>query len=58
MLRSALEGEQPVLFSEADPLGKCVFCGRPRPEELTGTAMCQQCKSKPIHELMSQLKGW
>jgi hypothetical protein len=58
MLRSALEGEEPVLFSEVDPFSQCVFCGRPRPRELAGTAMCSQCKRKPLHELMSYLKGW
>jgi hypothetical protein len=31
MLRSALEGKEPVLFL---PPGYCVFCGRQRPMEL------------------------
>jgi hypothetical protein len=58
MLRSALEGEQPALFEDSDPRAGCVCCGRQRPLGVVGTWMCHGCKSKPIHELMSELKGW
>jgi hypothetical protein len=50
MLRSALEGQQPVLFL---PPAHCVFCGRPRPLELAVTWMCSQCKRKTLYELFS-----
>ena len=48
MLRSALEGQEPVLFS---PPGHCVFCGRPRPLDLVATRMCSRCKRKTLFEL-------
>lgn len=51
MLRTALEGRQPVLFSSFDPLAACVFCGRPRPLELVSTWMCSRCKAKTLYEL-------
>jgi hypothetical protein len=48
MLRSALEGKEPVLFLSP---GYCVFCGRQRPMELAVTWMCSRCKRKPLYEL-------
>ncbi|HEY2361228.1 MAG TPA: hypothetical protein VGK36_08940 [Candidatus Angelobacter sp.] len=58
MLRSALEGEQPALFSDRDPLAGCVACGRARPLDVIGTWLCQRCKAKPLVELVHKLKGW
>jgi len=52
MLRSALEGEQPVLFSDFEPPAFCVFCGQERPAELLATWMCSKCKSKPLYALI------
>ena len=52
MLRTALEGQQPVLFSELHAaLAGCEFCGRRRPLELADTWMCTGCKRKTLFEL-------
>jgi hypothetical protein len=48
MLRTALEGKEPVLFT---PPAHCVFCGRQRPMELADTWMCSRCKRKTLYEL-------
>jgi hypothetical protein len=50
LLRSALEGEQPVLFSDLAPPALCLFCGRPRPQEVAGTWMCHSCKAMPLYK--------
>jgi hypothetical protein len=52
MLRTALEGKQPVLFSELHAaLACCVFCGERRPLELADTWMCTKCKRKTLFDL-------
>jgi hypothetical protein len=50
MLRSAMEGQEPILISWP---GYCVFCGRSRPLDLLATWMCSQCKRKTLFELFS-----
>jgi hypothetical protein len=55
MLNSALEGETPRLFADADPLARCIYCGRPRPLELMVTWMCSRCKKNPILELLQMI---
>jgi hypothetical protein len=55
MLKTALEGEQPVLFSDLDPPVCCPFCGRERPRELVNQWMCHSCKQKSIFELFWKL---
>jgi hypothetical protein len=53
MLNAALQDEKPArLFADADPLARCVFCGRPRPLELLDTWMCSRCKNRPLLELL------
>jgi hypothetical protein len=46
MLNSALEGETPRLFADADPLARCIYCGRPRPLELMGGCVRAARKSR------------
>lgn len=53
MHRSALEGRgsTQLLFSQLDPLARCMFCGRPRPIDVLVTWMCSRCKRRSLYEL-------
>lgn len=58
MLRAALDHEQPaMLFSDLDPIGQCICCGRPRPIDLVCTWLCQQCKRLPLYEFCLKVKA-
>jgi hypothetical protein len=52
MKATALEGQRPLLImDDITPPAACMFCGKPRPLELTGTHMCTACKRKALWQL-------
>jgi hypothetical protein len=51
MLRTALEGQQPLLIADITPPAYCVFCGKPRPLEMCETFVCHKCKGRGLLQL-------